>query len=142
MSYHPITDTPHFWKAFTMEDFTTVATFYSLADAEPPRLALEAAGIPTLATDENIGEMLVPTAFGGIKLQVASKDADRAKEVLASFQTDSQPETADRDASKSGSEEEVYLECPECGAEVGFPFERRGHVEVCPECGAYVDVPE
>ena len=35
------------------------------------------------ATDENIGEMLVPTAFGGIKLQVAAKDADRAKEVLA-----------------------------------------------------------
>jgi rubrerythrin len=127
-----------------MEDFTTVATYYSLAEAEPPRLALEAAGIPTLATDENIGEMLVPTAFGGIKLQVASKDADRAKEVLASFKTDSQPETVDGDVSKSDSEsdEEVYLTCSECGAEVGFPFERRGHVEVCPECGAYVDVPE
>ena len=125
-----------------MDDFTTVATYYSLADAEPPRLALEAAGIPTLATDENIGEMLVPAAFGGIKLQVASKDAERAKEVLASFKTDSQPETGDANSSASDMGEEVYLVCPECGAEVGFPLERRGHVEVCPECGAYVDVPE
>jgi len=119
-----------------MEDFVTVATYFSLAEAEPPRLALEAAGIPTLATDENIGEMLVPTAFGGIKLQVASKDADRAKEVLASFKTESQPETAD------DSGDGVSLECPECGAEISFHSDRHGHVEVCPECGAYVDVPE
>jgi predicted RNA-binding Zn-ribbon protein involved in translation (DUF1610 family) len=120
-----------------MEDFTTVATYFSLAEAEPPRLALEAAGIPTLATDENIGEMLVPALFGGIKLQVASKDADRAKEVLASFKTESQPETGDAAQSDDG----VSLQCPECGAEISFPSERRGHVEVCPECGAYVDVP-
>ncbi|MGO8671895.1 MAG: hypothetical protein ACLQVD_11090 [Capsulimonadaceae bacterium] len=121
-----------------MEDFVTVATYFSLAEAEPPRLALEAAGIPTLATDENIGEMLVPTAFGGIKLQVASKDADRAKEVLASFKTDSQPETAE----PANSDDAVPMECPECRADITFPSERRGHVEVCPECGAYVDVPE
>ena len=62
-----------------MEDFVTVATYLSLAEAEPPRLALEAAGIPTLATDENMGSLLGTNMVGGIKLQVASEDAARAK---------------------------------------------------------------
>ena len=70
-------------RPFTMEDFVTVATYLSLAEAEPHRLALEAAGIPTLATDESMGDMLGSNMVGGIKLQVAAKDADRAKEVLA-----------------------------------------------------------
>ena len=74
-----------------MEDFVTVATYLSLAEAEPPRLALEAAGIPTLATDESMGSLLGPNLVGGIKLQVAAKDADRAKEVLAELETESQP---------------------------------------------------
>ena len=69
-----------------MDDFVTVAKYFSfeaepprllnsapprktwgtletdadrpLAEAEPPRLALEAAGIPAMATDENMGEIL------------------------------------------------------------------------------------
>ena len=45
-----------------MEDFVTVATYLSLAEAEPARLALEAAGIPQLATDENMGILLASTA--------------------------------------------------------------------------------
>ncbi len=118
-----------------MEDFVTIATYFSLAEVEPARLALEAAGIPTLATDENIGEMLVPTVFGGIKLQVAAKDAEQAKDLLSTLRAESESQTADSDG-------EVTLVCPQCGAEISFPSERRGHVEVCPECGAYVDVPE
>jgi hypothetical protein len=120
-----------------MEDFVTVGTYFSLAEAESVRLALEAEGISTLATDENIGELLVPTAFGGIKLQVTQKDVDRAREVLAEFSAESQPETTAAD----GPDDGVSLKCPECGADIWFPSERRGHVEQCPECGAYVDVP-
>ena len=120
-----------------MEDFVTVATYFSLAEAEAVRLALDAEGIQTLATDEDIGEMLVPTAFGGIKLQVAAKDVDRANEVLATLETESQPETNDAD----DSGDDVSLQCPKCEAQIWFPSERRGHVEECPECGAYVDVP-
>jgi predicted RNA-binding Zn-ribbon protein involved in translation (DUF1610 family) len=121
-----------------MEDFVTVATYFSLAEAEAVRLALDAEGIHTLATDENIGEMLVPTAFGGIKLQVAPQDAARAKDVLAALGTESQSKTANADDSDDG----VSLDCPKCGAGIWFHSERRGHVEVCPECGAHVDVPE
>ena len=121
-----------------MEDFVTVGTYFSLAEAEPPRLALEAAGIHTLATDENIGDMLVPTAFGGIKLQVAMGDAERAKELLAAVRAEFQPKPAE----ENGSEDGVSLKCPECGAEIWFPSDRRGHVEICPECGAHVDVLE
>ena len=121
-----------------MEDYLTVATLFSLADAEPRRLALEAAGIHTLATDEGIGELLVPTMVGGIKLQVAAKDADRAKEVLAEFGDQSEPQTDNAD----DSGDDVCLKCPACEAEICFPSERRGHVETCPKCGTYVDVPK
>ena len=121
-----------------MEDFVTVATYFSLPEAEAVRLALEAEGIHTLATDENIGEMLVPTMFGGIKLQVAAADAARAKEALATLGAESQPQTANADQ----PDDDVSLKCPACEAEIWFPSERRGHVEICPECGSHVDVPE
>ncbi len=121
-----------------MEDFVTVATYFSLAEAEAVRLALDADGIQALTTDENIGEMLVPTAFGGIKVQVAPQDVDRANEVIATLKAESEPQTADAD----DSGDRVSLVCPQCKADLSFPSERRGHVEVCPECGAYVDVPE
>ncbi|MGA2254589.1 MAG: hypothetical protein ABSG53_08010 [Thermoguttaceae bacterium] len=123
-----------------MEDFVTVATYLSLAEAEPPRLALEAAGIPTLATDENMGSLLGTNMVGGIKLQVASADAARANDVLATLTAESQPDTDDSDEAAE-SEDGISLACPECGAEIWFPSERRGHVETCPECGSHVDVP-
>jgi predicted RNA-binding Zn-ribbon protein involved in translation (DUF1610 family) len=121
-----------------MEDFVTVATFLSLSEAEPHRLALEAAGIPTMATDENMGSLLGSNFVGGIKLQVAAKDAEEAEKVLAELETEAQAETA----ATAASGDDVCMTCPECGAEVSFPSDRRGHVEECPECGAYVDVPE
>jgi len=121
-----------------MDDFITVGTYLTLAEAEPPRLALEAAGISAMATDESIGEMLTPLLFGGIKLQVAAKDAERAKNVLAEFAVDSPSASAAGVDSDGG----VSLKCPQCGADIWFPSERKGHVEICPECGSHVDVPD
>jgi hypothetical protein len=121
-----------------MNDFVTVATLFSITEAEPQRLALEAAGIHALATDENIGEMLVPAMIGGIKLQVPAADAERATDVLAQFKADSEPESLDDDEPDDG----VSLKCQDCGAEIWFTSDRRGHVEICPECGSHVDVPE
>ena len=118
-----------------MDDFVTVGTYYSMADAEPQRLALDAAGIKVFATDENLGSLLTPTTFGGIKLQVPVADAARAEEVLAELRADAHPPAADDVAG-------VGFNCPSCHAEIWFPSDRRGHVEVCPECGAHVDVPE
>jgi hypothetical protein len=117
-----------------MDDLVTVATHYSLADAEPARLALEAAGIRAFPTDENLGALLTTTTFGGIKLQVSAADAARAKEVLAEVRADAHPGAGDADGGLS-------FNCPSCQAEIWFSTDRRGHVEVCPECGAHVDVP-
>jgi hypothetical protein len=119
-----------------MDDFVTVATLFSIAEAEPLRLALDAAGIPTLATDETIGEVLVPNVVGGIKLQVAAADAERARVVLAELQSGSERATDDDE-----SDDGVSLNCPKCGADIWFPSERRGQAETCPECGCKVDVP-
>jgi predicted RNA-binding Zn-ribbon protein involved in translation (DUF1610 family) len=124
--------------AAMQEDFVTIATYFTLAEAEAVRLALEAEGIHTLATDEAISGMISPTTFGGIKLQVASADAARAEEVLAELDDEAHPASAGTEADDEG----VSLKCPECGAEIWFSSERRGHVEICPECGSHVDVPE
>ena len=129
-----------------MEDFVTVATFLSLADAEPSRLALEAAGIPTLATDENMGSLLGTTMVGGIKLQVAQADAERAAELLDTLEAESPPEATDEDEDDEAEEAEgaadgVSLKCPRCGADIWYPAESRGTTETCPECGAQVPIP-
>ncbi len=109
-----------------MKHVFTVATYLSLAEADPPRLALEAAGIPTFSTDEG----------GDIKLQVPEKYTDAAREVLAEFETEAEM------AATCESGDHVHMTCPHCDAEVSFPFERRGYAEECPECGGYVDVSE
>jgi hypothetical protein len=119
-----------------MDELVTIATHYSLAEAEPERLALEAAGIPTVASDESVGTLLTATMVGGIKLQVAPADAARAEEILDELRAESNPPEAE-----NGEDEGVSFACPECKAEIWFPSDRRGHVEECPECGAHVDVP-
>ena len=90
MSYHQITP-PIVGRHLPWKTLPLSRHLLFLGRGGTSAVRLEAAGIPTLATDENIGETLMVTAFGGIKLQVASKDADRAKESVASFKTDSQP---------------------------------------------------
>ncbi len=121
-----------------MDDFVTIATLYSVTEAEPIRLALEAAGIQTFATDENLGTLVALNVFGGIKLQVRPADAARAQEVLAELRAESRPPESPSDQEDEGA----GFSCPDCKAEIWFPSERRGHVEICPECGAHVDVPE
>lgn len=121
-----------------MEDFVTVATHYSMADAEPVRLALEAAGISAFATDEGMSTLLVPNLVGGIKLQVPAAEAARAEAVLAELREAAQSPAADAEGDDGG----VSFHCPSCNAEIWFPSDRRGHVEECPECGNYVDVPQ
>ncbi len=124
-----------------MEDFVTIATYLSLAEAEPPRLALEEAGIHALATDENMGSLLGTNMVFGIKLQVAAADAQRAREVLAELESQSGAQGGDADDAED-SDDGVTMKCPQCGADLWFPSDRRGEVEVCPECEANVTVPE
>jgi hypothetical protein len=101
----------------TMEDLVTIATHYSIAEAEPERVALEAAGIRTFAADENVGTMLALNVFGGIKLQVAAEDAARAEEVLAELRAEAHPAESDAGQEDDG----VSFPCPECNAEICTP---------------------
>jgi hypothetical protein len=136
-----------------MEDFITVATHLSMADAEPERLALEAAGISTIATDEDMGSLLGSSVVGGIKLQVAAADAARAEEVLQELRAEAQSagsnsddaddaDDADDSDDADDADDGIGFKCPACKAEIWFPSELRGQVEVCPECGAQVTVPD
>ena len=111
------------------EDFVTVATLYSLAEAEPERLALEAAGIPTLATDESVGSLLVPNLVGGIKLQVPAADAARARDA---DRTEKGVPTACNVVRRCGRRRE--LQVPQLQGLRGcrFPSERRGRMEDSP----------
>lgn len=68
-----------------MSRLTTVAAFDLAPQAQLARLVLEEAGIPAVVADEGIVAMewVLANAVGGIKVQVAEADADRAAAVLA-----------------------------------------------------------
>ena len=68
-----------------MPEFVTVAAFNELPKAEIARNILEEAGIKTYLSDSELVAMdwLIANAVGGVKVQVASGDAERAHEVLA-----------------------------------------------------------
>jgi len=60
-----------------------VASFSKLEEAHLLRLRLEAGGVPSFAQDENMVQMdwMYSNAFGGVRVQIAEEDADRAKEI-------------------------------------------------------------
>ena len=66
-------------------ELETVATFTDLTQAQSARSALESAEIENALQDEATGSLdwgMMP-AMGGLRLQVRSADAERAREVLA-----------------------------------------------------------
>jgi hypothetical protein len=71
------------------EELKTVATFNDLTQAQGARAVLESAGIEGVLQDESTGSIdwgLMP-AMGGLRLQVAVGDAERAREALGSFES-------------------------------------------------------
>jgi hypothetical protein len=84
------------------EQLVTLATFWSPAEAHVVRLGVEAAGVRVYLADEQTIAMdwLLSNAIGGIKLQVAERDLERAREVLASLpapRNDSDEEEGEED---------------------------------------------
>jgi hypothetical protein len=77
------------------QDAVTVATFWNAPEAYMVRARLEAEGIRAYVADE-LATMVtwgLLNNSGGVKLQVAEKDAERAREVLARIQhTNAPPE--------------------------------------------------
>ena len=63
----------------------TVAECYQVSEAYAMRWQLEAAGIPVFLADELTLGMNRPYATGGIKVQVATQDAERAAKILEGF---------------------------------------------------------
>jgi hypothetical protein len=65
--------------------FVTVATFNEVPKAEIARNILAEGGIKSYLSDSELVAMdwLIANAIGGVKVQVASEDAERALEVLA-----------------------------------------------------------
>lgn len=66
------------------DDLVTVATFPDVAQAELARERLELEGIRAFVLDEQTGGVMpfMVSSIGGIRVQVAPGDADKAREVL------------------------------------------------------------
>jgi ribosomal protein S27AE len=89
----------------------TVATFSKPEDAHMLRLRLEAGGVPAYIQDENMvqTDWLYSNAIGGVRVQIAEDDVDRAKEIL-------------RDPGVL-AEHAVMPACPKCGSTETAPDE-------------------
>lgn len=64
---------------------TTIARFAQFQQADLVRARLEAAGVRCFYPDESSGTWVLGAApiVGGVSLQVADEDADRARELLS-----------------------------------------------------------
>ncbi len=62
------------------QEFFTIGSFEYVADVQIIRTKLESEGIPVFLRDENTlnTDPLISSAIGGVKLQVYSRDKDRA----------------------------------------------------------------
>ena len=62
----------------------TIARFEKPEDAHLVRMRLENGGVPAFLQDENTIQIqfLYSNALGGVRLQIADEDYDRAREIL------------------------------------------------------------
>ncbi len=121
-----------------MSTLVTIATYHSQPKAEAARILLAQEGIEAVLINETIVAMdwLLMNAIGGIKLQVASHDADRAAGFINTL------EAEQKERIQSQATEFIRFKCTECGKPQQFTGDRRGGVETCTKCGRYIDVPE
>ena len=121
-----------------MSLLVTIATYHSQTKAEAARIHLAQEGIEAVLINESIVAMdwLLMNAIGGIKLQVAAHDAERAAGYINAL------EGEQRERLKSQATEFIRFHCSECGQLQQFTGDRRGGVETCTKCGRYIDVPE
>lgn len=90
----------------SLQEFTTIAIFEYVADVQVLKAKLESEGIPVFLKDENIlnTDPMISYAIGGVKLQVYTKDKNRAKAIydaIRAYATDSEGNP---------------IICPNCGA--------------------------
>lgn len=119
-----------------MSELVTVEAYSTPTEAEVDRTFLEREGVRAYIADAEILAMdwLLGAAVGGVKLQVATADAQRARQLLDNLRTE-------RRAAESQLAD-IEFECEDCNELISFPGKRAGGVESCPKCNAFVDVPE
>ncbi len=71
------------------DDLVTIMKFPSPVDAEIAKSRLESEGIPAFLGNELASGMMpfLSSGLGGVSLQVAAHDAERAKEILGPAET-------------------------------------------------------
>ncbi|MTI29386.1 DUF2007 domain-containing protein [Xanthovirga aplysinae] len=95
-----------------MEKLVTIATFQNPVQANIYKGKLEAANIYCFLADENIVSVnwLFSNAIGGIKLQVAEKDAEKAKLLLE----DNPKNAPSPEEDESINPSKNTVQCPKC----------------------------
>lgn len=121
-----------------MNSLVTIEEYDKSYQAQVAVLALEQAGIRCYLQDETIVAMdwFIANAVGGIKLQVSTDDADRARSILNDIRN------AQRDREQENLDQWVAFRCGRCKKPIAFSGPSFGRVENCPKCGKYVDVPQ
>ena len=90
------------------DELITIAKFHNLGEAKLAQGKLNSAGIAARVRDENMINLHLGIAVGGIRLQVPDSQVVRALEVLDDFT----PEPVEGD--EDGEELETVACCPEC----------------------------
>lgn len=76
------------------DDLVTVRQYLHSPEAYLACGALEAEGISAVILDEEVSQLYGAPLSGGVRLQVAQKDLDRARELLAALERSAtQPES-------------------------------------------------
>lgn len=88
------------------QEFTTIAVFEYAADVQVIKGKLESEGIPVFLRDENTlnTDPMASYAIGGVKLQVYTRDKDRAAQIYDSIRAYAQ------------DTEGNPIQCPNCKA--------------------------
>lgn len=97
---------------------TIAARFGTLGEAEAARSALEAAGIESRVSDENMiaVDWLYANAIGGVKLLVAEEDLDEAAEVLSNIAGETNADVPPQETTFE-NEDTRATQCPSCGSD-------------------------
>ena len=138
-----------FCKIMNSEKIITIAQYSQGVYAHIARGKLESAGIECIILDENLISInwLYSNAIGGVKLQVKSSDAERAKAIL-----EEQEETKPEEIKKK---DKNIICCPKCNSDeiyfekfakklvfiswlllgIPIPFIKRKRKRKCYNCG-------
>ncbi len=120
-----------------MNSLFTIEEYDKSYQAQVAVLALEQSGIQCYLQNETIVAMdwFMANAVGGIQLQVAAIDAERAQSILSDIRK------SQRERELQNKDKWIAFQCGRCKKPIAFSGGSLGRVENCPSCGKYVDVP-